>query len=70
MGLRTEDAVRDGYAPSDGNAFVNGARQILGFDKVETGVRQGNRTDHHLQSTWIYRSDRQAGWMVPSGRLQ
>ena len=66
MGLRTEDAVRDGYAPSDGTAFVNGARQILGFDKVEAGVRQGTgqiTTFNHLGFTGVI--DKPDGWYLP-----
>lgn len=66
MGLRTEDAVRDGYAPSDGTAFVNGARQILGFDKVEAGVRQGTgqiTTFNQLGFTGVI--DKPDGWYLP-----
>lgn len=66
MGLRTEDAVRDGYAPSDGTAFVNGARQILGFDKVEVGVRQGTgqiTTFNQLGFTGVI--DKPDGWYLP-----
>lgn len=66
MGLRSEDAVRDGYAPSDGTAFVNGARQILGFDKVEAGVRQGTgqiTTFNQLGFTGVI--DKPDGWYLP-----
>ena len=29
--LRSGDAVRDEYTPSDGTEFINGAKQLLGF---------------------------------------
>ena len=39
--LRNEDDVRDGRTPSDGSPVINGAKQILGFDKPEKDVEQG-----------------------------
>lgn len=64
--LRDEDAVRDGYAPSDGSPFVKGAKQLLGFDKPETGVQQGTgqiKTFNQLGFTGI--NDKPDGWYLP-----
>ena len=36
MNYRTEDEVRDGYTDKDG--FHKGAKQILEFDKAESGT--------------------------------
>lgn len=39
--LLEEDEVRDGYSDAKTGSFVPGARQILGFDDGEAGVKQG-----------------------------
>lgn len=65
--LRDEDAVRDGYAPTDGSPFVKGAKQILGFDKPEKGVKQGTgqiKTFNQLGFKGI--SDKPDGWYFPN----
>lgn len=61
---RTEDQVRDGYAAAD--KFINGARQILGFDKPEKDVQQGTgqiTTFNELGFQGIL--DRPDGWYLP-----
>ena len=70
MMLRDEDAVRDGYAPSDGNPFVNGAKQILGFDRPEKDVEQGTgqiKTFNQLGFKGI--NDKPDGWYLPKDKL-
>lgn len=66
MTLRDEDAVRDGYTPSDGSDFVVGAKQILGFDKAEKDVEQGTgqiKTFNQLGFKGI--NDKPDGWYLP-----
>lgn len=66
MTLRDEDAVRDGYTPSDGSPFVEGAKQILGFDKSEEDVEQGTgqiKTFNQLGFKNI--KDKPDGWYLP-----
>ena len=66
MMLRDEDAVRDGYTPSDGSPFVNGAKQILGFDRPEKDVGQGTgqiKTFNQLGFKGI--NDKPDGWYLP-----
>lgn len=61
---RTEDQVRDGYAAAD--KFINGARQILGFDKPEKDVLQGTgqiTTFNELGFPGVL--DRPDGWYLP-----
>lgn len=64
--LRDEDAVRDGYTPSDGSPFVKGAKQLLGFDNSENGVQQGTgqiKTFNQLGFKGI--NDKPDGWYLP-----
>lgn len=64
-----EDAVRDGYAPSDGSPFVKGAKQILGFDKPEAGVEQGTgqiRTFNSLGFRDKKKNHKPDGWYFPN----
>ena len=64
MIIRTEDQVRDGYASDD--KFINGARQILGFDKPEKDVQQGTgqiTTFNELGFKGVL--DRPDGWYLP-----
>lgn len=66
MILRDEDAVREGYAPFDGNPFVKGAKQILGFDNPEKDVKQGTgqiKTFNQLGFKGI--NDKPDGWYLP-----
>lgn len=66
MALRDEDAVRDGYAPSDGSPFVNGAKQILGFDQPEKDIEQGTgqiKTFNQLGFKGV--NDKPDGWYLP-----
>lgn len=66
MILRDEDAVRDGYSPSDGSPFIKGAKQILGFDKPEKDVEQGTgqiKTFNQLGFTGF--NDKPDGWYLP-----
>lgn len=66
MILRDEDAVREGYAPSDGSAFVKGAKQLLGFDVPEVDVEQGTgqiKTFNQLGFTGV--NDKPDGWYLP-----
>lgn len=61
-----EDAVREGY--NDGKKFVNGAKQILGFDKPEAGVKQGTgqiTTFQRLGFTGNMKSRKPDGWYLP-----
>lgn len=69
MTLRDEDAVRDGYTPSDGSDFVVGAKQILGFDKAEKDVEQGTgqiKTFNQLGFKGI--NDKPDGWYFPKDK--
>lgn len=64
--LRDEDAVRDGYTPSDGSPFVKGAKQLLGLDNSENGVQQGTgqiKTFNQLGFKGI--NDKPDGWYLP-----
>ena len=64
MIIRSEDKVRDGYAADD--KFINGARQILGFDKPEKDVQQGTgqiTTFNELGFKGVL--DRPDGWYLP-----
>lgn len=66
MIFRDEDSVRDGYAPFDGSPFVNGAKQILGFDKPEADVDQGTgqiKTFNQLGFKGV--NDKPDGWYLP-----
>lgn len=66
MVLRDEDAVRDGYSPSDGSPFVNGAKQILGFDQPEKNIEQGTgqiKTFNQLGFKGV--NDKPDGWYLP-----
>ena len=66
MILRDEDAVRDGYSPSDGSNFIDGAKQILGFDKPEKDVQQGTgQIKTFNQLGFIGYSDKPDGWYLP-----
>ncbi len=66
MILRDEDAVRDGYSPSDGSDFIDGAKQILGFDKPEKDVQQGTgQIKTFNQLGFIGYSDKPDGWYLP-----
>ena len=65
--LRSEDAVRDGYTPSDGTQFVKGAKQLLGFDQGEKDVQQGTgqiQTFNQLGFSGI--NDKPDGWYLPN----
>lgn len=64
--LRNEDDVRDGRTPYDGSPVINGAKQILGFDKPEKDVEQGTgqiTTFNQLGFSGI--SDKPDGWYLP-----
>lgn len=69
MRFRDEDAVRDGYTPSDGSEFIKGAKQILGFDIPEKNVVQGTgqiKTFNQLGFTGI--NDKPDGWYLPNDK--
>lgn len=66
LNIRTEDEVRDGFTPTDGSDFVNGAKQLLGFDQPEKDVLQGTgqiKTFNQLGFKGI--NDKPDGWYLP-----
>lgn len=63
----TEDFVRDGY--TDNNNFIKGAKQILGFDKPETNVKQGTgqiTTFKQLGFICSRNNKKPDGWYLPN----
>ena len=68
--FRGEDAVRDGYTPADGSAFVKGAKQLLGFDQPEKDVQQGTGQLYSFKQLGFTNDKRKSkkpdGWYLPN----
>lgn len=65
--ILTEDEVRDGY--SNNTEFINGAKQILEFDKPEIDVQQGTgqlKTFKQLGFSCNLNKHKPDGWYLPT----